>query len=181
MEHTQHNETQQIELATAAAFFSLYNAQHQTTYAITGVAGDGEVPDVFANDDTGKQFNLEVTLTEDRPRALEAILGRSDSLSIGALKRHLDAVRAGTEKPRVNSLFDNALPMLLRRIDKKLRKRYGASTALVVRDTSPLWDWEPALPLIHQHFRGQTIPFDLGIWLLAFDKASILQLHAPSL
>lgn len=179
MSTSNYNTTQKIELATAEGFFAFYNAEHKTSYAVVRVAGDGEVPDVFARDETGTEFNLEITLTEDRPGDIAAALGRSDARSIDSLKQHLAAVRAGTEQPSITSLQDNALPVLLQRIDKKLIKRYGQNTALVIRDSSPLWDWDQVLPAIHVHLTGKTIPFDLGIWLLALDKKSVVQIYAP--
>lgn len=172
-------ETQKIEFATAEGFFALYNARHQSSFAVTRIAGHGEVPDVFAKDDDGNEFNLEITLTEDRPGNIAAALGRSDALSIDSLKRHVEAVRAGKEQPRITSLQDNALPMLLQRIDKKLNMRYGRNTALVIRSTCIQWDWEQALPTIQAYLNGKTIPFDLGIWLLAFNKESVVQVYAP--
>lgn len=177
MSASRYQETQKIEFATAEGFFSLYNVRYQTTYAITCVAGDGEVPDVLAKDNAGKSFNLEITLTEDRPFDIKAMLGRSEHRSIQALKSHLEAVREGREKLRMTSLSNDALPMLLNRMDKKLVKHYGPNTALVIRDTSPLWNWEAALSSIRGHLLNRQIPFDLGIWLLSLDKASLLKIH----
>jgi len=179
MNTSDYNEKQQIELATAEGFFALYNAQFQTSYTVTHIAGDGEAPDVLAENEAGQEFNLEITLTENRPGDIAATLGRSDNRSIDALKRHLEAVRTGKERPQITSLPDNALSVLLQRIDKKLIKRYGRNTALIVRDTSILWDWEQVLPSIQQHLDGKTIPFDLGIWLLAFNKTSLIQVYVP--
>ena len=180
MNTPQHSEKQKIELATAEGFFSLYNTQHNASYTVTHVAGDGEVPDVFAKDNAGNVFNLEITLTEDRIGDVAARLGRNDSRSLEELKRHLKAVRIGKERLRNTSLQGNALPVLLQRIDKKLIKRYGRNTALVIRDTSPLWDWEQVLPAIQGHLKSKTVPFDLGIWLLAFDKKSVVQIYTPT-
>ena len=120
-----------------------------------------------------------ITLTENRSGDIAALLGRSDNRSIDALKRHFEAVRTGKERVQITSLPDNALPVLLQRIDKKLVKRYGRNTALVVRDTFNLWDWEQVLPSIRQHLNGKTIPFDLGIWLLAGNKISLIH-YAPA-
>lgn len=178
MNTSEYSETQKIELATAEAFFGLYNAQHASTYAVNRVAGQREVPDIFASDNDGREFNLEITLTEDRPGNIAALLGRSDSLSIEKLKQENEAVRAGKIQPRINSLQGNALPVLLDRIGKKLTKRYGIHTALVVRDTS-FWDWELVIPSIQAYLNSQAVPFDLGIWLLTAEKTAILQLYAP--
>lgn len=178
MNTSEYSETQKIELATAEAFFRLYNAQHATTYSVNRVAGPREVPDIFASDSGGREFNLEITLTEDGPGNIAALLGRSDSLSIEKLKQENESVRAGNAQPRINSLQGNAFPVLLGRISKKLTKRYGAHTALVVRDTS-FWDWELVIPSIQAHLNSKAVPFDLGIWLLTAEKTTIFQLHAP--
>ena len=180
MNTAQYNEKQQIELATAEGFFALYNAQFQTAYVVTHIAGDRETPDVQAKNETGKKFNLEITLTENRPVDIATLLGRSDKCSIDALKQRLEAVRRGKESMQILSLPENALPVLLKRINNKLVKRYGPNTALVVRDTSNLWDWEQVLPSVRQHLNGKTIPFDLGIWLLTGNKTSLIQIYAPT-
>jgi hypothetical protein len=171
-----YNEKQKIELATAEKFFSIYNTEHNSRYAITRIAGNREVPDVLAKDENGNQFNLEVTLTEDRPDDIRALLGRGDDRSLETLKRHLEAVRKGLEQPRITSLRSNALPNLLQRIDKKLSKCYGSNTALVVRDTSPLWDWDQVLPDIKNHLKSKSNPFDLGIWLLITTRNQLFRI-----
>ena len=178
MNTSEFSEIQKIELATAEAFFSLYNSQHTTTYSVNRVAGPGEVPDIFASDNDGRELNLEITLTEDNPGNIAALLGRSDILSIEKLTQENEAVRAGKAQPKINSLQGNALPILKNRIDKKLTKRYGAHTALVVRDTS-FWDWEFVIPSIQAHLKSKAVPFDLGIWFLTADKTAIFQLYAP--
>lgn len=178
MNTSEYSENQKIELATANAFFDLYKAQHGIAYFVNRVAGSGEAPDIFASDGFGREFNLEITLTEDRPGNITALLGRSKSLSIEALKQEIEAVRTGKAQPQVNSLQGNALPVLLSRIDKKLMKRYGNRTALVVRDTS-FWDWELVIPSIQAHLKSKVVPFDLGIWLLTSEKAAIFQLYKP--
>ena len=180
MNTSKYSETQQIELATAQAFFALYNAQHATFYVVNRVAGPNEVPDIFASDSNGCKFNLEITLTEDRPGNIAALLGRSNSLSIEKLKQENEAVRAGKAQARINSLQGNALPVLLDRIGKKLNKTYGINTALVVRDTS-FWDWELIVPLIQAHLNSKVVAFDLGIWLLNGEKTAIFQLYASKL
>jgi hypothetical protein len=180
MKNIFHDETQRIELATGQSFFTLYNSEYGTSYRIDRIAGEGEAPDVFATDIEGRKFNLEITLTEDRPGDIATVLGRGKQDSSANLKRHLQAVRESKETLQINSLHENALPILLSRISKKLQKDYGPGTALVVRDTSPLWDWEQVLPIIREHLRGKAKMFDLGIWLLSFDKTSITQLYPQS-
>ena len=172
----QYSEKQKIENATADSFFSIYNTENKTSYSVIRIAGDGEVPDVFAKDDEGREFNIEVTLTEDAPGNIVCSLGKNDTHSLAALKSHLQAVRAGKEKLRANSLEYNALPMLLQRIDKKLIKRYGPNTALVVRDTSNLRDWEFVCPEINKYLNCKIIPFDLGIWILYLNKTKIMKI-----
>lgn len=176
MDTSKYSETQLIELATATAFFGLYNLKNVTTYSVSHVAGHGEVPDIFASDADGRQFNLEITLTEDDQGDIQSLLGRSDKHSLQALKAENEAVRLGKAQPRINSLHGNALPVLLNRIAKKLTKQYGKNTALVVRDTS-VWDWELVIPTIEGNLAARTVPFDLGIWLLNAAKTKIFQLH----
>jgi len=122
------DEKQQIEQATAEGFLRLYNQQFGTDYEIVEL---GDAPDVKCQDSNGRAFNLEITLTEDRSRDVQAALGRSDhrnaenfSLSFGSW------------------LQGNVLEQAANQISTKLCKRYGASTALIVRDTSGVeWDW----------------------------------------
>jgi|GEM_PF-1109975 len=173
-----HTETQRIELASANAFFALYNARYSTAYYVTRIAGDGDVPDVYAKNALGSEFNLEITLTEDHDGEIRALLGRGDHLSPGSLKHHLASVRAGKVSLEARSLQHNALPTLLARIGKKLTKRYGPNTALVVRDTSPLWDWSQVVPAIQEHLSLTVVPFDRGIWLLSLDKSTLTQLFS---
>jgi hypothetical protein len=69
------NEDQQIERATAEGFLLLFNQQFGADYEIVEI---GDTPDVRCQDPNGRALNLEITLTEDRQRDIQAALGRSD-------------------------------------------------------------------------------------------------------
>ena len=180
MNISEFSETQRIEFATATGFFDLYNASEGTHYQITHVAEPGEVPDILARDSSGNEFNIEITLTEDYPGDIPNALSRNDNRSVENLIRHLDAVRTGKERLRVTSLEGTALLMLMGRIEKKLIKRYGRRTALLIRDTSPLWDWEPMVSGVTELLEDRTVPFDLGVWILSSDMKSCTLLYLES-
>ena len=76
------SEKTDIEWATGEAFISLYNARFATTY----LAQPSEAPDIHCVDQKGNRLNLEITMTEDRPGDIKALLGRSEDRSLGALK-----------------------------------------------------------------------------------------------
>ena len=170
-------ETQRIELSTAEGFLSLFNAKAGSNFEAVHVAGPDEVPDVIASDSSGRILGIEVTLTEDRPRDIAAILGRSNHKSIDALKAHLRAVSEGKAQMEVNCLQGNVIEILRERIAKKLIKRYGANVALVIRETSISWDWELILPALRDYLDGQKVPFDQGIWLLSLYKDRLTHVY----
>ena len=61
--------------------------------------------------------------------------------------------------------------MVVKRIEKKLSKRYGPNTALVVRDTSGVdWDWDLVGDAIKDRLKSVQNPFDTGIWILSSAK-----------
>lgn len=158
------NEKQRIEQATAEGFLLLFNQQFDTHYRIVGF---GDAPDVRCNGLNGEELNLEITLTEDHPRDIQALLGRSSHKSLEALKEHNKRVAEGKEKPQFSSLSGNVLAQVAGRINQKLVKCYGPDTALIVRDTSGLdWDWELVLEELKEKTNSKRYPFDKGIWLL---------------
>jgi hypothetical protein len=166
-------EMEAIERETADAFLALYNAQHGTSYAVTAYS---DAPDVRCADPSGSTFNLEITLTEDRPHDIQALLGRSDHRSVETLRAHVDRVNAGLADPRerVSELGANVAAALIGRIHAKILKRYGPDTALVIRDVSPLdWDWDLEIPNMRAALADSPIPFDRGIWIINTQKTRI--------
>ena len=172
------SEKQRIELSTARGFLHFFNAQHGFSYEVECVAGNGEVPDVVARDTNGNGLNIEVTLTEDQPGDIAAALGRSDHKSLEALRAHLKAVREGKESLQYSNLRGNVIELLQERISKKLIMRYGANTALVIRETSGVnWDWQKVIPQLQAYLDEKHVPFDCGIWLLSINKDQLTHVY----
>ncbi|HSW65482.1 MAG TPA: hypothetical protein VLH56_19555 [Dissulfurispiraceae bacterium] len=170
------NEKEAIEKATADAFIDLYNREMGTSFSI---AEYSDAPDIRCKDPKGNVFNFEITLTEDRPKDIQAALGRSNHRSIEALRQHLDDVRAGKANPleRTTCLQGNVTDMIVTRILPKLQKDYGSNVALVIRDSSPVcWDWDLVVDQIKDMLNLQRNPFDKGIWIISFRKDRIFQL-----
>ena len=164
------DEKRAIERATAEAFLSHYNREHGTSFQIVE---HGDAPDIVARNQEGNQLQLEIVLTEDRPRDIQAALGRSDSRSPEALRRHLEDVRAGRADPleRVSNLERNVSESLMDRLRGKMMKRYGPNTALVIRDTSGVdWDWDFEIPDLRDKLAAVSNPFDEGVWILNRSK-----------
>ena len=164
------SETQAIERATAEGFLTHYNAREGTDYGVAAVAGPGESPDVKCVSSRGDELWLEVTITEDSPRDVQALLGRSEHKSLAALRDLLDKVKTGRAKMPVHRLAGNVSEILIQRLRRKFEKRYGANTALVVREAGVSWDWELVLPTVRDTFQDTVIPFDRGVWLLSRSK-----------
>ena len=170
------NEKEAIEKATADAFIKLYNSEMKTTFSITEYS---DAPDIRCKDSKGNKFNFEITLTEDRPKDIQAALGRSDHRSLDALKKHLSDVKAGKANPleRVSSLQGNVTDMVVSRIKPKLDKDYVSNVALVVRDASPIgWDWDMVSDQIKNCLSTKRNTFDKGIWILTFSKDKIFRI-----
>ena len=170
------NEKEAIEKATADAFIELYNREMGTSYTIVEYS---DAPDIRCKDKEGKVFNFEITLTEDRPKDIQAALGRSDHKSIEALRQHLVDVRAGKANPleRGSCLQENVVYMIVDRIRPKLQKDYGPFVALVIRDSSPVcWDWDLVLDQIKSMLYLQKNPFDKGLWIVSFRKDRIYRI-----
>jgi len=170
------SEKEKIEKAIADAFIELYNADYDTTYVIKEYS---DAPDIRCQDGKGNIFNLEITLTEDRPSDIPALLGRSDHKNLETLKSHLDKVKTGSASifDSVSCLSGNVLETLIQRILAKSNKDYGNNVALVVRDSSPVgWDWENIIPDIRHGLKGHNLPFDKGVWLISYDKNRIVRL-----
>ena len=170
------NEKKAIEKATADAFIKLYNSEMGTSFSIVEYS---DSPDIRCKDPEGNTFNLEITLTEDRPKDIQAALGRSGHRSLEALKKHLAEVKAGKANPleRVSCLQGNVAEMIVSRIQPKLEKDYGPNAALVVRDSSPLdWDWDLVVDQINNMLNLVRNPFDKGIWIISYLKDKIFRL-----
>jgi hypothetical protein len=168
------SEKTDIEWATGSAFISLYNAELATTY----LAQSSETPDIHCVDQKGNQLNLEITMTEDQPGDIKALLGRSEDRSLEALKVHMTKVKEGKADlfERVSCLSGNVSEMVVKRIEKKLTKRYGPDTALVVRDTSGVdWDWDLVVDAIKDRLKSVHNPFDKGIWIISSAKNRIFR------
>ena len=170
------NEKEAIEKATADAFVELYNSEMGTSFFIVEYS---DAPDIRCKDPKGNTFNFEITLTQDRPKDIQAALGRSNHRSIDALRKHLADVSAGKANPleRVSCLQGNVTDMIVNRIQSKLRKDYGSNVALVVRDSSAVcWDWDLVVDHAKSILDLRKNPFDKGIWVISFRKDRIFRL-----
>jgi hypothetical protein len=170
------NEKEAIERATADAFVELYNLEKRTSFSIIEYS---DAPDIRCKDLKGDIFNFEITLTEDRPKDIAVVLGRSDQKSIEVLRQHLDKVKAGKANPleNVSCLQENVTEMIISRILPKLKKDYGLNVGLVIRDTSPVcWDWELVLEDIKSRIGSRKNPFDMGIWIISCRKDKIYKI-----
>jgi len=71
----------------------------------------------------------------------------------------------------------NVLDQAVERIEKKLIKRYGPQTALVIRNSSPLpWNWYNVKDQMISRFNLSTNPFDKGIWILDYDRTNLFEM-----
>lgn len=172
------NEKKAIERETAEAFLRLYNPQTGSSYEIVKHF-DSDGPDFLCRGSNDHELILEITMTEDHPGDIQGLLGRSDALSLEALKRHNEAAEQGKENilQTVSScLQGNVCLMATNRIQKKLKKDYGPNAALVVRDTSGLpWSWDVVLKDLATSLDLEHNPFDEGIWIMSFTKEQIFR------
>jgi hypothetical protein len=169
-------EKEAIEKATADAFVELYNQEMRSSYSIIE---HSDAPDIRCKDRNGNTLNLEITLTEDRTGDIQASLGRSESRSLEALKKHLEDVKAGKANSldKASCLQGNVSSMIVSRIQPKLIKDYGSNTALVIRDSSRGdWDWDMVANQIKDSLSLTRNPFDKGIWVITFSKDRIFRL-----
>lgn len=167
-------EKQAIERGTAEGFLVLYNQRLMTDFTIVEMS---DAPDVRCADSHGNSFNLEITTTQDREGDIQAILGRSDSLSLEALEAHLARVARGEERVRFSSLSDEVSDNLVERIKGKMMNDYGANVALVIRDSSGVdWDWDDVIPSIRSRLDLMKNPFSRGIWLLSRAKDRLFEI-----
>ena len=112
-----------IERATVDAFVEIHNQTYGTAYSVREYGDhNGDRPDACCVTEDGREFNVEVTVTEDRPGDIQWVLGRTDQRPCQG--------RLGC------CLQGNVLAQLTVRLDKKSLMRYGGRTALVIRDAS---------------------------------------------
>lgn len=151
---------QRIEKATADAFVPLFNISQGQDYTVLQY---GDAPDVKCRNGLGQIMQVEITLTEDNPGDLAWLFGKSE-----------------TRPPRYlygNCLQQNVLDQLRRRLDAKILKRFGARTALVIRDSSGAdWDWEYVVEEIRSALGQRVNPYDMGIWILNRTKSRLFRL-----
>lgn len=174
------SEKEQIERETVEAFLRVYNAQAGASYRIVR---HQDSPDFLCVDVAGDALGIEVTLTEDRPGDIQALLGRSESRSVATLEKFLEEVRAGKRdiREREVSMAGTALAIIMERVAKKLAKDYGRNVALVVRDTSGCeWSWELVIEEMRQSLDLSRLPFDRGIWILSGDGERVWRLDGSS-
>jgi hypothetical protein len=168
------NEKQAIEKGTAEGFLVLYNQQFRTDFKIVEIA---DAPDIRCADSHGTTLNLEITTTEDRQGDIKALLGRSNSRSLEALRAHNERVARGEERPQFSSLSDEVSNALVDRLENKLKNDYGRNAALVVRDSSGVdWDWDLVIPAIRSRLNLARNPFSHGIWVLSRVKDRLFQI-----
>lgn len=136
-----------------------------------------DAPDARCKDSHGNMLNLEITTTEDRPGDIKALLGRSNSRSLEALRAHVERVARGEEQPQFSSLSDEVSDHLVERLRSKMKNDYGSNTALVVRDMSGGdWDWNDVIPALRSRLDLTKNPFSRGIWVLSRVKDRLFQI-----
>jgi hypothetical protein len=168
------SEKQAIEKGTAKGFLVLYNQVLGTDFRIMEMS---DAPDARCMDSHRKTLNLEITTTEDRPGNIKALLGRSNSRSLEALRAHVERVARGEERPQFSSLSDEVSDHLVGRLQSKMMNDYGPNAALVVRDTSGVdWNWDDVIPVIRSRLDLTKNPFSQGIWVLSRVKDRLFQI-----
>lgn len=179
MERKRDKDNRLIEIHSAVSFLQLYNEWMNTQFTISLWE---DHPDFVCVDQNGHQLNLEITLTQDRNGDIPALLGASDS-------RKPENVIG---KPG-SCLHGNVLDSLIEVIAKKLNKRYGDNTVLVILDSSPLgWDWDFTYDdiktridsiLFSSNIQKEKIqtPFERGIWILNDTKTKIYPIYGCDL
>ncbi len=171
------NEKRRIECSTAEGFLILYNKHFHSSFRIAELS---DAPDVRCVDDSGCELHLEITTTEDAPRDIQALLGRSNHKTVEALAAHNERVAKGLEASQFVS-FDDVRAELTSRIASKCEKDYGKNVALVVRDTSGCdWEWDEVADELASALAPTRNPFDKGIWLLTRTKDKLFQIVPPT-
>jgi len=156
-----HNTTKEaIEIFTAQGFLDLYNNKHGTNFEIKE---QRDAPDIHCRNSDGKDLFLEITLTQDYEGDAPVMLGQK------------------TERipHKFTSMKDEVVENLKAALYEKLKKDYGNSVALVIRDISGVdWDWNLELPSINYWLRSLPLknPYDMGIWIINNDKTKIYRI-----
>ena len=156
------SEKKQIEEATANLFLKLYNKRFDATFEIDQL---GDTPDVVCSEpSTGRILNLEISLIEDLPGDIPYALGKGP--------KPLSPTTGST----VVSFTDDSVEQLRNSLEKKLLSSYGADTALVLRQVSPLWE-PKEWALVAESFRqsvlqGRESNFGAGVWIICTDNSS---------
>ena len=166
------SEKEKIEWATATAFIEFYNKKMGKSFQVLEHLVPPD-PDFLCIDSHHNDLKLEITLTQDRPGDIPALLGRSKQLSIEKLREENKLIREGKAHPLqfVSCFSGNVLSMLIQRIKEKFKKDYGTNTALVVRDTSRLeWDWNMEINNIRNRLDIAKNPFNNGIWIISCNR-----------
>lgn len=161
-----------IEKFVAEEFLKHYNRDYLETFEIVE---SSDAPDIKCQNSNGSKLNLEITLTEDRPNDIAAMLGRSPHKNLEVITKNRENKTLLWEQ--VSSLSDTVLPILIQRVKVKLLKDYGSNVALVIKDTSGCnWDWNFVLDKIKKQIsdfltknNSDKTPFDKGIWILSGD------------
>ncbi len=170
------NEKKQNELSTAEAFLELYNSKNSTSYSI--VKHD-DTPDFQCKDQESNKLNLEITLSQDREKDIQAALGRSNSRNFEKLKRHIEDVKAGKANPLegVSCSHGSVLEMMVKCIEPKLKKDYGSNVALVIRHVSGIfWKWHLIEDQIKERLDLSRNTFAKGIWIISNSLDEIYRL-----
>jgi hypothetical protein len=159
-------EKEQIEKATAELFLGLYNLRMNTSFEIIALS---DAPDVRCSDkSSGRVLNLEICVLEDVPGDARYRLGRGPKPATG--------LPGGAR-----CFSSDTIPQLMERLKDKLAKRYGPSTALVVRQLAPIWDtadWERHLPDTDWSLLGyEPHIFPEGIWIVCMKADDALFRH----
>ena len=153
---------QKIEKASAEIFLTLYNQKFNTNFKIIKLQ---DAPDISCIDPiTQEILYLEITLQEDLAGEIKAILEVNN-------KPKNDLVSFG-----VRSFSDDVVPLLINRIKEKSKSFYGNRTALVIRQTSPLWEtkeWKLVKEKIIREIELITNKnYGMGIWIICTDNSS---------
>ena len=153
---------QKIEKASADIILNSYNKRFGTNFEIIKLQ---DAPDIFCTDPiTHEDLYLEITLQEDLAGEIKAILEANK-------EPVTDLVSFG-----VRSFLDDVVPLVIERIKEKNKSFYGEKTALVIRQTSILWEaleWEVVkVRIIHEVGTITNKNYGMGIWIICKDNSS---------
>jgi hypothetical protein len=153
---------QRIELQIAEQFILLFNRRHSTNFRVKELR---DTPDVLCVDpDTGEKLELEISIIEDLPGSIRHILRKGPK------------PKSPTTGTTVVSFNDDAVKQLRNSLSKKLLSVYGANTALVLYQSSILWDnWE--WQTVAESFRskvlkGKEANYGAGVWIICTDNST---------